>query len=102
MNPSENGYGYNNVSNQPPQITEEKPLHFSAMVFESYDKSLGEQNDEDDQEDFLFPFNEEKEHGHSRIHFYCSNNINTQSLKSREESLIDDAYLWLHPTPLDM
>ena len=34
-------------------------LHFNAMVFESCYKSIGGQNDEDDQEEFVFPFNEE-------------------------------------------
>jgi hypothetical protein len=72
------------------------------MVFESYDKSTGEQNDEDDREDFLSPFIKENKHGHSGIHVYCSNNMNTQSLKSREESLMDDVSLWLHPTPPNM
>ena len=48
MSPIENGYGYNDVSNQPPQITKEQPLQFSAMVFESYDKSIGGKNDEHD------------------------------------------------------
>ena len=59
MRLSENGYGYNDVSNQPPQIMEEQPLQFSAMVFESCDKSAGGKIDEDDQEEFVFPFNEE-------------------------------------------
>ena len=44
---------------QPHQIMEEKPLQFSAMVFESCDKSVGGKIDEDDQEEFVFPFNEE-------------------------------------------
>ena len=59
MSPSENGYGHNGVSDQPHQIMEEQPLQFSAMVFESCDKSIGGKIDEDDQEKFLFPFNEE-------------------------------------------
>lgn len=37
----------------------EQPLQFSAMMFESYDKATGGPNDEDDQEEFVFPFNEE-------------------------------------------
>lgn len=81
---------------------EEQPLQFSAMVFESCDKSAGGQNDEDDQEEFVFPFNEENEHAPSGIHIYCSNNMNTQILKIREESLMDDVSLWLHPTPPDI
>ena len=58
MSPSENGYENNDVSNQPHQIMEEQPLQFSAMVFESRDKSAREKIDEDDQEEFVFPFNE--------------------------------------------
>ena len=83
MSPSGNGYEYNDVSYQPPQIMEEQPLQFSAMVFESYDKSTGGQNGEDDQGEFVFPFNEEEEHGHLGIHVYCRNNINTQIFKRR-------------------
>ena len=44
---------------QPPQIIEKQPLQFSAMMFESYDKSTGGLNDEDGQEKFVFPFDEE-------------------------------------------
>ena len=58
MSSSENGYGYNNVLDQPPQIMEKQALQFSAMVFESCDKSTGGLNDEDGQEKFVFPFNE--------------------------------------------
>ena len=53
---------------------EEHPFQFSEMLFESYDKFVGGQNDEHDQEEFVFPFNEEKEHGKFGIHVYCSNN----------------------------
>jgi hypothetical protein len=59
MGPSEDGYGYNDVSDQPHQIVEQQPLQFSAMMFESHDKSAGEKIDEDGQEEFVFPFNEE-------------------------------------------
>ena len=41
MSPSENGYGHNDVLDQPHQIMEEQPLQFSAMVFESHDKFVG-------------------------------------------------------------
>ena len=67
MTPSENGHGYNDVLDQSPQIMEEQSLQFSAMVFESYDKFIRGQNDEDDQEELVFPFNEENEHGNFRI-----------------------------------
>ena len=59
MSSSENGYGYNDVLDQPHQIMEQQPLQFSAMMFESHDKSAGGKNDEDGQEEFVFPFNEE-------------------------------------------
>ena len=58
MSSSENGYGHNDVSDWPHQIMEEQPLQFSALMFESYDKSTGGLIDEDDQEEFVFPFNE--------------------------------------------
>lgn len=59
MSPSKNGYGHNDVSDQPPQIMEKQPLQFRAMMFESCDKSTGGKFDEDDQEEFAFRFNEE-------------------------------------------
>ena len=80
MRPSENGYGYNNVPDQPPQIMEEQPFQFSAILFESYDKFVGGQNDEDDQEEFMFPFNEKEDHGNLGIHVNHRNNMNTQGL----------------------
>ena len=32
----------------------------------------------------------------------CDNIVNTYILKRREEPLIDDISLWLHPTPPDL
>ena len=72
------------------------------MLFESYDKSKEEQSNENDQEEFVFPFNKEEELGHSGIHGYSSDNPNIYNLKGREETLIDDISLWLHPTPPDL
>ena len=72
------------------------------MVFESYDKFVGGKNDKDDQEEFVFPFNEEEEYINLGIHVYGSNNMNTQILKRRKESLMDDVSQWLQSTPLDM
>ena len=81
---------------------EEKTLQLNAMLVESYDKYEGEQSDETNQEEFVFPFNEEEQIEHSRIHGYGCDNLNTCSLTRREEPLIDDVSLWLHPTPLDL
>jgi len=58
MSPRKNGYEHNDVLDQPHQIMEQQPLQFSAMMFESHDKSARGKLDEDDQEEFVFPFNE--------------------------------------------
>ena len=81
---------------------EEKPLHFNAMMFESYEKSAREQSDENDQEELLFPFNEEEDPKHYGVQGYGSENPNIYILKRREEPRIDDVSLWLHPTPPDL
>ena len=60
--PSKNGYQNNEVFNQYPRVMKEKSSQFNAMMFESYDKLTGEQSDEKNQEDFLFPFNKEEGH----------------------------------------
>ena len=77
---------------------EKKPSQFNGMMFEWYDKSAREQGDENDQEELLFPFNEEEEPKHFGIHGYGSDNPNIYNLKRREEPLIYDVSLWLHPT----
>ena len=71
-------------------------------MFESYEKFVGEQSDENDQEEFVFPFNEEEELDHTGIQGYSSNSLNMYSLKRREEPLIDDVSQGLHPTPPNM
>ena len=81
---------------------EQKPLQFNTLMFELYGKSVGEQSDENDQEEFVFPFNEDEELDHSRIHGYDHDNPNTYILKRREEPPIDDVSQGLHPTPLDL
>ena len=87
MGASKNGYQNNEVSNQHPQVMEGKPLQFNAMSFESCDKFAREESDENDQEELLFPFNEEKELEHSRIHGYGSDNLDAHNLKRKEEPL---------------
>ena len=69
------------------------------MLFESCDKFVGEQGDENDQEELLFPFNKEEEPKHFDIHGYGSDSPNTYILKRREEPPIDDVSQGLHPTP---
>ncbi len=95
-------YENNTVLNHHPQVMEENVLQFNAMMFESYDKSSREQSDENDQEELLFPFNEEEYPKHFGIHGYVSGNPSTYSLKRKEEPPIDDVSLQLNPTPPDL
>ena len=71
-------------------------------MFESYEKSPREQGDENDQEELMFPFNEEEEPKNSKINGYGSNSTNTYILKRGEEPPIDDFSQGLHPTPPDL
>ena len=62
-------------------------------MFESYEKSPREQGDENDQEELMFPFNEEEGPKHYGTHRYDSDNPNTHNLKRRKEPLIDNVSL---------
>ena len=65
-------------------------------------KIARDQRDENDQEELLFPLNEEEEPKHSEIHGYGSDSPNTYILKRREEPPIDDVSQGSHPTHLDL
>ena len=67
---------------------EKKSLQFNAMLFESYDKYIGEKSDENDHEDFLLPFNQDKEHENYGIYGYGygSDNLNMYNLKNKRRA----------------